>query len=717
MTVRVGLPDGSGDSASYRTRNGAWAPVAIDVTSIEACPANRYRLLLTSSDGEDMTYHYVVPIPALEAKTKAVVFGYLKPGNLSSDFSAILQTANGEPIPEAVRTTVVRTGAQDILEPHDYLLLQLGGRLPGLKAALSPPVDAKNAPKGQQARVNAPDDEQPQRNVSVAERLDQLPDRWFGYDAVDVVFLSTGNKEFIADLLADQTGRREALTEWVQRGGRLVLAAGRNRDLLKRDKLAFLPCKLEGIVRRSSLSLDPWLPGDLTSRMRQVDLTILKPAPGVEVLVTTNATNEDNTVRPVVVQAPFGLGRVILVAFDLDSGPFVDAGFREGQAIFWNKLLAELSVKPGGPEVRSSTPPLELGDALSRGIEEFDEVPTVSFGWVAVLILVYIVLVGPLDYFVLRKIFKRLELTWITFPLIVLLVSFCAYWTAYSTKGNALRVNKVDLVEVDLRGRQVFGSSWFTLFSPRIQDYSVTVEPVSPVWSTEQVGTTTVLSTLDPPMRASRQGSQALMRRPYFYAENATGLRDVAVPVWATRSFTASWRAAIDSLKPPIGATLSRRDAATSPMGSIVNNLPVALRDVVLIHDDKTYPLKDILPPGDPLLHPGVTWRVDELFNEQFRKPIPLKSWLNEVAPAVGKPVTLSPVQTLRLAMFHDGADTERWRASGLRSLDQQWRIHPLGDTKLSRDTVILVARHSAAERPLRRAKTTRLQGRCPNRR
>ena len=58
----------------------------------------------------------------------------------------------------------------------------------------------------------------------------------------------------------------------------------------------------------------------------------------------------------------------------------------------------------------------ELLGRLIHGLESFDGVPVISFGWVALFILIYIVVVGPLDYFFLKKVVKRLELTWVTFP-------------------------------------------------------------------------------------------------------------------------------------------------------------------------------------------------------------------------------------------------------------------------------------------------------------
>ena len=40
-------------------------------------------------------------------------------------------------------------------------------------------------------------------------------------------------------------------------------------------------------------------------------------------------------------------------------------------------------------------------------------------GLVALLVLAYIACIGPLDYFVVRRLFGRMEFTWLTFALMV----------------------------------------------------------------------------------------------------------------------------------------------------------------------------------------------------------------------------------------------------------------------------------------------------------
>ena len=160
-------------------------------------------------------------------------------------------------------------------------------------------------------------------------------------------------------------------------------------------------------------------------------------------------------------------------------------------------------------------------------------------------------------------------MTWITFPILVLIVSVAAYATAYYFKGDDLRINKIDLVDIDLHGPgQVYGQSWFTLFSPRIQNYTIGLEPVAPEWGgrwdandADAPVPPVMVAAMDGPEPGLGGNTQSLFRRPYEYADDAGGLRRVPIPVWATRTFTSSWRVPLKDRQakdrpPPIQAEL-----------------------------------------------------------------------------------------------------------------------------------------------------------------
>ena len=310
-----------------------------------------------------------------------------------------------------------------------------------------------------------------------------------------------------------------------------------------------------------------------------------------------------------MVRFPYGLGSITLIGFALDDAPF---SLWKGRFDFWKKLVEktlprearsngnENFVNRGrfGPMDDFSGGTEDLVSSLHRQLDNFD-VKIVPFGWVALFILLYIIVVGPLDYLLLKYVFKRLEWTWITFPMVVFAVSFAAYFTAYAIKGKELRINHVDLIDFDLRTQldekqrpakaYIYGQSFFTLLSPHIQNYTVGLEPNPAFWGQK----------LENPLSAdaltwvgqaesSYQGigsssRQSLFRRPYYFAEDAVGLRGVPIPVWTTKCFMATWNATLPQL--PFTVDLVHRvndpqDILIS--GKLMNHLPVDLEDVWL---------------------------------------------------------------------------------------------------------------------------------------
>jgi hypothetical protein len=694
-----------------RSRNGVWTPVQVTLKAgHDGVTRGAFRLVVESNDGEAVAYRYTVPVPAISADGEQVVFAYARPGNSASTFNVTLESADGK-----AAQTVARlqrdTGElrKEVLEPPDVLYLTVGSRLPALKRAVKPAEADAN---------NNDEEDRPAPGFAYVERVSELPDRWFGYEAVDVVVLATSGDAFITQLLQkNEAARRDALLDWVRRGGRLILTVGRNEQAVAHllDRMPLLSCGLTARVGRDELPrLAAWSGrGAREQPLKKVEIAGVKPGPGTSVLVREAAAAGDLEERPVVLQSACGLGRVVLVAFDLDAPPF---STWEGRTAFWRKLIAEVAPHPAGavrPESQGGLPRGELAADLKRGLETFDEVPVISFGWVALFILFYLVLIGPLDYFVLRKVFKRLEWTWVTLPVLVLLVSAGAYATAYWLKGDEQRINKIDLIEIDLHDPpQVYGTSWFTVFSPRVRTYTVGVEPAAPgwcaSWGEEAPAAAVVVATMDGPEPSLGGNTPSLFRRPYDYAADAAGLERLPVPVWATRTFTASWRAPQPAGGPPVAARLrASRGEGDALAGTISNNLPARLQGAVLFYRGQWRRLGD--------LEPGEAREVSPLF-ERDVQPHGRKEWFSDFsvleprlnAPAVpqsggqgesGRPLSwqaLSSYRTVRSLMFHGASEGEGQLNSGLRGLDQGWRLLPqpqVPPPARYRDEAILVAR------------------------
>lgn len=669
---------------------------------------------------------------------------------------------------ESISRTGVRTTSK-------YVILSLGGKVPGLEFAHREQFDKRV----EQAHLDS---------------VQEMPDQWFGYEAADLVVLPTGGPraEFVNDLFnsADPSfaRKRRALFEWVRRGGKLVVAVGDRADAVAaspefsgyEDKAArewvpgILPVQVAPAAKVSTLrvskagAMNPFAltypPRTLDEKTQNRVLAITsglpadeltKPLPpalfAVAALKETPRKTPHTTlltggfVRPtdprdkppvterLAAQAAFGLGRVTVVAFDIDRSPFTDAANSFARTDFWEWLLTEAGDREtprmptdlpgqqqrddwnrrgGGVQSTLTTPGTGGEDgvvsALRGSIDYYDEVPVISFGWVALFILGYTLVIGPIEYILLKKLLGKLELTWITFPIIVLTVSGAAYATAYAVKGKDLRMNKIDVVDVDLRTDparpRVYGRTWFTIFSPRIDSYTIGVEPKENWAKTRDDKGYTPVTTVDwfglPPKQATGGGGRGYQYSIDSRGDNspqANGVSGVPIQVWGTKAFAANWSGVADPANPPVKADL-RQDGEGSfkVAGSVSYNL--TLKDVeqaFLVYRGKAYPFERAAVPGIPVDVKTANWNKPEPLDTAFahdprftvkeQEQDDFGGWGGRSTRPQAKTANEANKEPLALwgMLFHQQVATRReWQNGGLRPLDQSWRLSDTNDSE-----------------------------------
>jgi hypothetical protein len=704
--VRIGFitgPSEPGDPGDLKNRlsyfkPGAWTPVFVDITAGLQGLENA-TLSVETTDNDDIQNTYTVPLPRLDPKESIQAITYVKPGSGGGDIIITVNKGN-----QSAKHT--RTFSQlDHLNLNELLYLTAGARLPGLRRLA-------NTITEESQKQNSPRAQFYQPRSAYVDDADQLPTRWFGYDSVDLLILSTGNKDFTEKLLGDRNRRKEAIVEWVERGGHLIISTGKHQDMVRElvERMGIpLTVKITGSRPVDRLSeVENWcgaqvpLQSQTTKDGKKPTFDLAKLSRVSKEADVLLALKSDGS--PLIVRMPFGLGQVTLVGFDLDQQPFASW---PGQSQFWEKLLTETHHLTRDPSHRNQNNPNmnpfgvedngEVAGDLQYSLEQFDDVPMISFGWVALFILIYIVVVGPLDYLFLKKVVKRLELTWITFPTVVLVVSAVAYFTAYAIKGNDLRINKVDLVDIDLvegQGKaRSYGQTWFTLFSPRIQLYTIGIEPGTPIWAAAPAegkpSASVLVSWMGRPDSNfggyDRPRSQSLFRRSYEYAPDGSGLLGVPIQVWSSKSFTARWEAPLDPNHMPFRVDLRHPADAENPKGnpkdltgSITNLLPFALLEATLIYGDG-----DAMPHTFPLgrLEANETKQID-IHRNQGGNDLSLwapastqRNWqygrFGRTAQGSAGPV----LDSLKKAMFHDASQLEIFRNNSIRHLDQKWRL------------------------------------------
>lgn len=625
--VGIGLPKAQERSElsqeaflnSFMAVKDKWCPLYLQLQLLEAIDTP-LRLVIESSDDNELRTTIGYPLGSLAGRNAGEKFTQANfsivplvkiPSYVRSITVKIVSDQPGirpELLGEPFRITFL-----NLTSAETYKIVSLGSKLPGFGLP------------GDDDEQDAADRRGVWRNGKVLqtaiEAIEELPDHWLGYDSIDLAVLPTGTADStFAETLFDPAAngsvqrKREALLEWVRRGGRLIISAGANAEKLA--KLSpfqeILPASIntdEPTEAVNSLPLRWQVYGGrpqnelLRSRADPFPVAQLKidsAYPPRFMIPRPNEAGEldpELAALPAVVQKPFGLGRVTLVTFDLDIAPFLSFPAR---LEFWNWLLRyagseRASLNTSGERDWLYDRNSGVADLFRYKLDEFEGVPVISFGWIVLFIFLYALLIGPAEYILLKHVFGRLELTWITFPIIVLSVTAIAYFTAYAFKGTDLRTNKIDLVEVDPASGRVYGSSWFSFFSPRIDKFTIGIEP-NPGWTTAQEESAELSANLDW-LPGGGANASNIISQGYNYVngedgrEVALGLESVPMQVWSTKAFTANWTGTLDTNRPLVESRLYHPSGdKTLLQGSFVCNLPTAqLKEAVLLYGGRAY--------------------------------------------------------------------------------------------------------------------------------
>ncbi|MGD9646227.1 MAG: hypothetical protein AB7U73_10990 [Pirellulales bacterium] len=605
----------AGIAGQYKV--GCWAP--LDVL-FRGGPENRQGVaVVTVPDGDGVPAEVVSAPLAVLAGAPAAVRVYVKPGREMPEIGVRFVEVNaagelGRAIAKATFETTLsnqpyRQGPA--LSDREQLIVGVGGPI-GIELAAHD-FNAKSRGGGIVTHVRVAD-------------LKRLPGEWYGYDGVETVVLSTSDAD-IYQTLSAASPQIVALRQWVEFGGRLVLVAGSQADLLLAPGSAlaqFVPGRFTRTVPLRQLQAfetfasanEPLAEGGTLDNPLLV-AQIEEPRGQVEI--------REGADLPLVIRAPLGFGEVLFVAVDLDRPPFVS--WRDRGRLM-ARLLGYVVVESDDEQQNAyNFGYADLATSLRGALDQFLGVRIAPFWFVASLVLGYLLLIGPIDYLLVKRVLRRMELTWVTFPAVVIAVSAGAYFLANWMKGNELIVNQIDLIDVDLaragaasspaaagakqRGGPDFsantplvrGTTWFNVFSPSRSTYNVTVTGES--LGVEPADCQALVCWMGQPgmgLGGMGRSEAPVLDWPYQFAPNLSAIDGVPIPNWSSKPFTARLHAVTQS--PGLACDLQAR-AGELLEGSVTNLLDEPLDDCLLAYRGTAYPVGRLEPGKEFQLDPG----------------------------------------------------------------------------------------------------------------
>jgi hypothetical protein len=442
------------------------------------------------------------------------------------------------------------------------------------------------------------DDDQRPIIVAIASATD-LPHDARGWDGVERVSLATADNSW-QKITTDQW---DALEQWLLHGGELVLLAGKNGKIVSRhDRLSrWLPGPIIAVETiRENPALEDYSSSD--SPLPPIEVSRLERVDG---LVEVRFGSRDRSSGPAVVHRSFGFGTIRFCGIDVDQDPMASwtargrlveqmLGLRRSD---WkNSNVGNRSLVYGYTEMsgqlRSALDDFQ-GDEDERGVKVF------PVSLIIGSLVVYVLLIGPFDFFFLQRFVGRMEWTWVSFP--ILFIGACTtilFVNSWRLGGKETRLNQVDVVDVDLSEGTVRGTTWANLFTAQSNLFDLSASTQIGVNNCQVAEQSLLWQGLPGQGFGSFQSRVSAPWSDRHYTirskQGRLVVNDLPIPATSSRSLIAQWRGTVD--EPPLSEL--KEDSFSVLTGVVTNPLKVTLVRPMLVHRQTIYRLGERLRPG-----------------------------------------------------------------------------------------------------------------------
>ncbi|HKP51816.1 MAG TPA: hypothetical protein VJ183_04100 [Chloroflexia bacterium] len=565
--VELLVTGGFGSDGSYLI--GEWFPIRVTLTNPPGANSRRVRVtvdsIVDSPANNLITYSREVDLPA-QSRKEITLYAY----SASFTRSLNVRLLDGNAVIKSVDVSLAPYEQQanlllGVISSDQSLLNALNGE--GLGHTEYPP-SLYSAPGLQPST--------PARTAVLHIGLADIPPLSNALDSLDVIVV---DDEDTGTLTAAQ---RESLAAWVGRGGMLV-GLGRPGGGGALSALSdLLPVTLGNPVTLTGLASL----GDLVATPITPTGQLLAPSATLRDLPDLSArtlAKQDGV--PLVAMRDMGSGHVAYIGLSPAVAPL--KGW-DGTVPLFKRIVAEHPVRLSASASRrtsySSYIYTSFGSsyggsifAYSGGLFDIPGLDLPSEGVLGLFLLVYIIIIGPVNFIILRRM-KRGELAWITVPALVLLFSLGAYAVGYGVKGGNLLALNSNVVHTAPGLPQSPVDHFFGIFSPQRGTYSL-----------ESASDSTI-------SEISSYGYGSGPENPALVTGGGDGgptrLSNVNINTWSLRAFLSESAIAAES---PLEADLHLGDGAIE--GTVRNRSGVELQDVALVRGDETQ-LIGTLAPG-----------------------------------------------------------------------------------------------------------------------
>jgi hypothetical protein len=408
-----------------------------------------------------------------------------------------------------------------------------------------------------------------------------MPSDWAGLDAADLLVIRDAAWQQLAPR------QRRAVRQWTEMGGRLLLCGEDPTGFADPDGRLLLPIEPTGARPRAQLTALP-LPGrepirgpigsrvmTVGARARPDALVVLKEAGS-----------------PVVVLRSAGFGGVLWVGFD----PFrVPPGTQAGRQALWSFLIAHAT---GAETTEAAFQDLADVPAASEPAKRLPHFPTPSRWTLGAFGLVYVLVFGPLNIWLLRRL-RRTVRAWLFMPAVAVIMAAAVLGVGTAWGQARVVFHEITLLETMAGSGTAREQCLAVLFSPTNRAFAMEIDDPAPRVRFLPEGGTAEDST--------PAGGQAYpgYRPADGPLPQMPDVRDGDLSRWDRIPLTLWTRQPIQAdLATDLGGSV-RVELDERLAGRVVNDTPLLLRDAYLQFHGWRQPLGELTPGGTRTVTPS----------------------------------------------------------------------------------------------------------------
>ena len=569
-------------------RAGHWTPVTLRIPQSLAQPSTRYVAVEaqdpdgqwlrsplvrpTSINDTQWAARLLVKIGGRDSTIRAVVIDTTEPKADRSDLAQVVASKT-VPIPQ-------------LLKSSQEVLMLLG--------------DLENATRA--SRLAAREDGSRMLVVSPEPRSESLPlSSVFGppgltFDGIDKAIIC-GNA--VTRGISDD--RLLELDAWIREGGDLLLISGMSLPAALSTSPSFeswLPGKFSRLVplrRASALETYARSSRPLARRaIEELQIPIFEDLPKLQGVIEASVGGTKND-PPLVVRRAYGFGRITWIGIDLDTRTF--ASWPGTDSLVLKLLDIEDSGDSEGRAGEARRGGLDLAGQLRLAVDNYLSVSVIPFELIALIGMLYVAALFPLDWWIARRSERFRWITWLTLPLIVLAFTGITWSTTHQFKSDGWQIHTAGVFDIDEATQTCRSTSFAGIWASNNGRFNLSANPTQ---DTSREDSRSVVSWLAASGR-NIGGPDALTPHPslagapYAYGSSAARLQNISIAAASSQLFEANSTSRLPTVS--IQSTLSRTGQGTL-RGTITNQLHVSLNDCVLMHAGWLYDI-GTLRPGD----------------------------------------------------------------------------------------------------------------------